>query len=198
MTWTPKTDGAEVVPMRLYDHGFSGTSDFVADHANATALGDVLSHAVVGFEREVEFVYKQTAGRHPVDLRWLGDVITLEVVLAARSSAVLKLINRPVWASTNSGLLVGTQQLKPGQRVKLNSKTTRLQIAAMADDYSARNLNKPHLYIPYAFCMKIGPRQWNQHGKLLEATVATIIALWDETNLVNGYEGDPSVFPALT
>jgi hypothetical protein len=183
-----------VTPFKLIDHGNSGASTFAS---GGTDLGEVLSHAVVGFEREGENVYKQTAGRHPTDYRWLGDVATLEVVLAARSSDVLKLMNRPQWVSTNSGLLVGAHQLKPGRRVKANSKTTRLHVAAMNDAMDTRLTTRPHLYIPYAFCVHVGPRQFALHGKLFEAAVLTILALYDETNGVCVYEGDYATFPAL-
>lgn len=192
------TSNAHVTPFILLDHGNSGSSTYTAGGTN---LGEVLSHAPVGMEREGEHVFKQTAGRHPTDYRWLGDVVTLEVVLAKRTSDVLKLMNRPQWKSTNSGLLIGAHDMKPGRRVKANSKTTRLHVCPVSDDYATRLTSgtfRPHLYIPYAFCVHVGPRQFSRHGKLFEAAVLTILALYDETNGVCAYEGDPSTFPSLT
>lgn len=190
-----ETSNPHVTPFRLIDHAASGTSNYTT---GGTDLGPVLSHAVVGRQLETELVYKQTAGRNPVDVRPLGVVETVEVVLANRSSNVLKLIHPWHWAATNSGLLIAGNQVGWGRRAKANGKTTRLQIAPMNDDLSARITTRPHTFYPYVFCIDSGPRQYNLHGKFLDATVLTLLALWDTSAGTNSYEGDPADFPALT
>lgn len=189
------TTSPHVTPFRLIDHGFSGSSNYTT---GGTDLGEVLSHAVVGRHLETEFVYKQTFGRNPVDVRVLGVAETIEVVLGVRSSAVLKLIHPWHWAAANSGLEIAANQVGWGRRAKANSKTTRLQLAPMNDDFSARIATKPNTFYPHAFCVDSGPRQYSLHGKFFEATVLTIVALMDEAAGLASYEGDPANFPTLT
>lgn len=190
------TTTPHVTPFALIDHGVSGSSNYTTGGTN---LGLVLSHAIVGYEREGEVVTRPgISGIVPWDYRWLGDIVTLQVVLGLRTSDVLKLAHRPKWASTNSGLLLGVDQLKKGQRVRSAGKTTRLQIRAMNDDGSAAITTRPHLYLPKAFCIGVEARQWSRQGSLLEASVLTILGLTDDDDSPPFYEGDAGTFPSLT
>lgn len=191
------TDKPTVIRYKLIDHAASGSSNY---NTGGTDLGHVLSHAAVGFHRDTENLVKQTSGTHWIDSVFLGENVTIEVVLGQRSSDVLKLASRPQWQnSVGSGLLLKGPQMKPGYRAKANSYTTRLQLRPVVQAGTVDN-TLPHLFLPYAWCIDVGPRQYNDKGRHFEATVLTIVALYDETNGVAVYEGDPTVssaFPSL-
>lgn len=192
------TDKPIVARYKLIDHAASGSSNY---STGGTDLGHVLSHAVVGLHRDMENLTKQIYGTHWVDGVFLGENVTIEVVLGQRSSDVLKLMSRTHWQnSVGSGLLLKAPQIKPGYRVKANSYTTRLQIRPVIQAGTVDNA-LPHLYLPHAFCIDVGPRQYNDKGKHFEATVLTIVGYYDETNGYAYVEGDPTVssaFPTLS
>lgn len=190
-----ETSQMHVTPFRLFNHGASGASSFTS---GGTDLGEVLSIAPVGYDTVMEQITRQTSGPHLWDGRLLATNVTLEVVLGQRTSDVLKLMHRHHWASGNSGLLLGVPQVKPGHLVKTGGYTTRLQVAAMNDAGSARITTRPHLYLPNAFCIAVGPHQFARGGRFLEAAVMTIVAYWNDTLGANAYEGDPATFPSLT
>lgn len=190
------TTTPHVTPFALVDHGASGASDFTSGGTN---LGLVLSHALVNYAREGEVLTRPgVSGIVPWDYRWLGDVATLQVVLGLRTSDVLKLAHRPKWVSSNSGLLLGADQLKKGRRMRAAGYATRLQIRAMNDAGAAAVSTRPHLYLPKAICIGVEARQWSRKDSLLEAAVLTILGFTDDDDTPPFYEGDPASFPSLT
>lgn len=190
-----------VVQYRLIDLGASG--DVVGGYVSGgTDLGHVLSHAAVGFERDIENLVKQTSGTHWVDGVFAGENVTLEIVLGQRSADVLKLGSRTHYDATqDSGKLIAAHKIPLGHRVKANSYCTRLLIRPVKEGTNPKALihddRFPALLIPYAFCVAVGPRQYNENGKFFEATVLTIVSYWDETNGLNRYEGAVSTFPDI-
>lgn len=185
---------------RLIDLGASGAVSG-GYNTGGTDLGHVLSHAAVAMSRDVENEVKQTSGTHFVDGSFMGENLILEVVLGQRSSDVLKLGYNPHWVSSNSGLLNGAPQIKLGHGVKRSGRCTRLLVRPVKPGTNPKALvidtTRPALLLPYAYCIKVGPVQYNERGKLMEAAVLTIVSYWDETNGLNRYWGDVATFPSI-
>jgi hypothetical protein len=197
---TLDTSNPFTVQYRLVDLGASGNVAGGYD-TGGTDLGHVLSHAAVGFARDMENLVKQTSGTNWVGSSYGGENILLEVVLGQRSSAVLKIGSRTHWKSGNSGLLVADHVIPLGHDVVRNGYCTRLLVRPVKFGVNPKALiidkTLPALLIPKAFCVKVGPRQYNEQGKFFEATVLTIAGYWDASAGLNRYEGDVSTFPVI-
>lgn len=175
---------------RLIDHGATGAVDY---EDGGKDLGQAVSHAVVGLERVMEHVTSPRTGATWSDGSQVGENLIFEIVLGHRSADVLKLAHRARYDSTKTLLLAQTIA-KPGHLVKKAGLTTRLQVRPVIDQNSDIRVDMPHLFIPHAYCIAIGPRQYNEREHMMEGTVLTIVGYTDSAGVTH-YEGDPYDFP---
>lgn len=180
-------------PFKLINHGASGAINY---STGGTAVGEVLHHGVKSLDRIGEFVTRQIHGPVPWDYAWMQDVMLYEVIIGQRTDEFMKLAYRPQYQS-GTPTLIGPAQIKPGHLVRKGGKTYRLQVRAV-DAAGAVVTTKPSVYIPYAFVVQVGATVWDVGELHLQATVLTIAAFVDETDLCTYYEDIPANLPTVS
>ena len=169
----------------LYDLGLTPSTYT----SGGTSLGEALSVKAVAFQHEVELLRKQSRAGLNDAARVMGSNVTLEVILANRSSAVLGLMfQRRTSGSTYYG---GFTTYKPGSVINKNSTYLRcLQIRP--DDAT-----HPSLCIPRAICVAAAPVTFDRAVNLHDGTVLTLVGLYNATFADVVAYGDMASFPSL-
>lgn len=150
-----------------------------------TALGEKLSVVAVSYEEDLDILTRQGTGRYWAEARLLSCNLALRIVLAENSAAVLAVVH--------PGRVPSATNVKSRNAVLLGNRLadfTRFQLRPTTSGL-------PHLYLPRARIVSIGPKAWGQRDKHLEACELVVAAFYDTTLGESWYQGDPTTFPAL-
>ena len=176
------TDGKYVSDARL----ILNPDTYTAPGTNETDLGLIGSSHIAGFRKDVSLLSNSQRGTIVTEAKVLGINLLYSIILLNRSTEVMELMFENDIAGD---VFKHFSAYKPGKLVTGN-ETSKLLIRPTV-------ATKPHLYIPRAIVIEVGPIHWDRQIMHQEAALLQISALYDSTTGAPYFYGDPDNFPSL-